>query len=310
MASTGAQISDQRDLRRRLANKAATVVPQVATVHENAHKTPVAYLTHYLYYLVLLAVFFVTSIYKNAQYVYRRVRLKVLNLTYHPSNSPHIIRDDVTKLEKLPRRLAAILDLRDDDDENGGVDGLVGDISQLAAWLVLAGIPHLTIYEHDGVVKLHVPQLLRYVARTLRLYFGTDTMPTFAVKVPHTNTTVYSQHASAAAPVDLTISVLSRVDGKPTILELTKTMSELAANKELLIKDISVELVDEELVELVGPEPDLLICFGPSLDLQNFPPWHIRLTEIYWEPGNTDVNYAVFVSALQQYAQCKMKVGK
>lgn len=309
MASTGASISDQRDLRRRLAKRASTVAPKVATSPSKQRQTLVGVFTYYFYYLVLLWVFFLTSIYKNIQYVYRRMRLKVLNLTYHPSRSPQIIRDDVTKLVKLPRRVAAILDLRDDDDENGGVDGLISDISELAAWLVLAGVPHLTIYEHDGVVKLHITALVRYVSKNLRLYFGTDSIPTFAVRVPHTNTTVYS-HPTLGTNVDLTISVLSRIDGKPTILELTKTMSELAANKELSIKDISVELVDEELVELVGPEPDLLICFGPSLDLQNFPPWHIRLTEIYWEPGNTDVNYAVYIAALQQYSRCEMKVGK
>lgn len=330
------QIPEQ-EVRRRLARRARAVVPKMTTSVSQQRHSPVGFVTHYVYYLVLLWLFFVISIYKNVQYVYRRMRLKVLNLTYHPSRSPQIIRDDVTRLAKLPRRVAAILDLRDDDDENGGVDGLISDISDIAAWLVLAGVPHLTIYERAGAAKLHVPELVRYVSKTLRGYFGSDSVPTFVVRVPHTNTVVVG-NGSARAPErtgslprggdaghrainnsgnaprqfvpDLTISLLSRVDGKPTIVELTKTMSELAANNELSIKDISVELVDEELVELVGPEPDLLICFGPSLDLQNFPPWHIRLTEIYWEPGNTDVNYAVFVAALRQYARCEIKVGK
>ena len=60
--------------------------------------------------------------------------------------------------------------------------------------------------------------------------------------------------------------MISRIDGKPTLVELTKTMSELAVNRELLIRDITIDLIDEELHELVGPEPDLLISFCPIIE--------------------------------------------
>ncbi|KAM9924612.1 hypothetical protein OXX80_011164, partial [Metschnikowia pulcherrima] len=80
--------------------------------------------------------------------------------------------------------------------------------------------------------------------------------------------------------------------------------------KELSLQDITVDLIDEELTELVGPEPDLVVCFGPVLDLQDYPPWHIRLSELYWEPDNTSVNYAVFIRALQKFAHSKVNLGK
>ncbi|OBA24252.1 Undecaprenyl diphosphate synthase [Metschnikowia bicuspidata var. bicuspidata NRRL YB-4993] len=257
-------------------------------------------------YAVLLAVFFVLSILRNVQFVYNKLRLRVFSMTYFPNNSPRVIRDDVNKLLKIPRRVSCIVNLRSDDDENGGVQGVIADISELAAWTLSLGIPSLTIYEYNGAVKSYLPELQRYISKNLLLYFG-NPAPSFTIRVPHSNITL--SHGDADAP-DLEISLLSRVDGKPTIVELTKTISELSANKELSVDDITVDLIDEELVELVGPEPDLLICFGPVLDLQDYPPWHIRLSEMYWEPDNNSVNYAVFIRALQKYAHAKVNLGK
>ena len=260
----------------------------------------------YLRYTVLLTVFFFMSILRNVQFVYNKIRLRVFSMTYFPNNSPRVIRDDVNKLAKIPQRLSCIVNLRSDDDENGGVNGVIADIAELAAWCLSLGIPSLTIYEYNGSVKEYLPELKRYVGKNLLTYFG-NPPPNFAIRIPHLNVAV--QHSEDAA-IDLEISLLSRVDGKPTIVELTKTISELSVNKELSLQDITVDLIDEELTELVGPEPDLVVCFGPVLDLQDYPPWHIRLSELYWEPDNTSVNYAVFIRALQKFAHSKVNLGK
>lgn len=273
-------------------------------------------LTFYSSHTVLLVIFFCISIYKNIEYIYRRIYLKFLTLAYYPNKTPQLIRDDVNKLTKLPKRVSCILDLKDDDDENGGVEGLINDISELTAWSILAGIPVLSIYEYTGIVQHHLPELCRYIVKNLSVYFGTESVPVFSIRIPHSNTVIYSNNLQQSptfevpASIDLEISLLSKIDGKPTIIELTKSMCELAVNKELSIKDITIDLIDEELIELVGVEPDLLICFGPSLDLQDYPPWHIRLSEIFWEIDNQDVNYSIFIRALQKYSNCKVNVGK
>lgn len=258
---------------------------------------------------ILLTIFFVLAIYKNFLYLYRRIFLRILTLAYYPSKTPQLIRNDVNKLGKMPKRLSCILDLKDDEDENGGIDGLINDISELAAWSISAGIMNLTIYEYNGVLIDYLPVLTRYIEKNLAVYFGTDSIPSFSIKVPHENSIIYSNNSHPNS-IDLSISLISRVDGKPTIVELTKTMSELALNLELSVKDITTELIDEELNTLVGLEPDLLLSFGPSLDLQDYPPWHIRLSEIYWEPDNMYVDYAVFLRALQKFSSCKVNLGK
>lgn len=268
--------------------------------------TLVALASFFLKHTILLAIFFLMSIVRNLQFVYHKSCLRFYSMAYYPNKTPQVIRDDVIKLSKMPKRVSCIVNLRADDDENGGVEGLIADIAELAAWCLLAGIPSLTIYEYNGAVKTCVPELQRYIARNLRAYFGVPA-PTCSLKVPHSNITVTVGDGSVP---DLEISLLSRVDGKPTLVELTKTMSELTANHELLVSDITVKLIDEEMCELVGLEPDLLICFGPVLDLQDYPPWHIRLLEMYWEPDNTSVNYAVFIRALTKFSHSKANLGK
>lgn len=288
----------------------------VMTSPDNKKSTsPIDELLYYVNRAILLTIFFFLAVYKNVQFIYRRVVLRMLTLAYYPSKTPQLIREDVSSLPKIPKRLSCILDLRDDEDENGGIDGLINDISELAAWSISAGIPQLSIYEYSGDIAHYLPTLRHYISKNLAVYFGTDTTPSFSIRVPHDNAILYSTNFSSQEiiepeRVDLHISLLSRADGKPTIVELTKTMSELALNMELSVDDITTELIEEELNTLVGYEPDLLLSFGPSLDLQDYPPWHIRLSEIYWEPDNMYVNYAVFLRSLQKYANCKVNVGK
>lgn len=269
---------------------------------------PNSFALYYVYHAILLVIFFVISIYKNCLYLYRRSTLRVLAVTYFPNSSPQVIREDVNKLSKIPKRLGTIINLQDDNEENGGVEGLMAQIADISSWCLCAGIPYLSIYESTGVLAgEYLPFLQKEMIRTLANYFGTDAIPNFVLKIAHTNERL-AYHEGAA--IDLEVNLLSRVDGKPTIVELTRTMYDLAKSKELKVSDITISLVDEELVELVGPEPDLLIQFGPNLDLQDYPPWQIRLSEIYWEPENIDVSYLVFIRALQKFSRCKMNVGK
>lgn len=266
-----------------------------------------ALVSFYMKHTILLAVFFLMSIIRNFQFVYNKACLRFYSMAYYPNKTPQVIRDDVLKLNKIPKHISCIINLRADEEENGGLEGLIADISELAAWCLSAGIPCLTIYEYNGALNSSPHELQWYITKNLRSYFGVP-VPSFCIKVPHSNITLTVGDDDATP--DLEISLLSRVDGKPTIVELTKTMSELTANKELSVNDITVKLIDEEICELVGPEPDLLICFGPVLDLQDYPPWHIRLTEMYWERDNNNVNYAVFIRALTKFSHSKSNLGK
>lgn len=269
----------------------------------------------YIYHFLLLTLYSVYSIYRSFQYLNHKIRIKFLNLAYNPSKTPQIIRDDVNKLNKLPKRLSSILNLKSESEEGGGYFGLLNDSAELTAWTLASGIQTLSIYEINGVLKQNVEDLRIAIYKKLTDYFGTNSIPNFVIKVPHDNGIYYGLNNDEDEeyknqPVEIEISLLSIEDGKPTIVELAKTMADLAKRKEISSKDVTIDLINKELTELIGVEPDLIILFTPSLDLQGYPPWHIRLSEFYWEPDNEDVTYAIFLRALQKYSTVKINVGK
>lgn len=84
----------------------------------------------------------------------------------------------------------------------------------------------------------------------------------------------------------------------------------MSQRKRLSPDDISVDLVDAEITESVMGEPDLLVLFGPNVELQGYPPWQVRLTEIFHVQDCTGVGYQVFLRALHSYAKAQMRFGR
>ena len=106
-----------------------------------------------------------------------------------------------------------------------------------------------------------------------------------------------SQDSLNGPPPSLTLLLLSESDGRDTLVDLTRTLTEMAQNGKISPKDISMELIDAEISETTRTpffspaegvefgastgEPDLLVIFGPYVHLDGYPPWQIRLTEIF-----------------------------
>jgi len=108
----------------------------------------------------------------------------------------------------------------------------------------------------------------------------------------------------------LSILLLSAEDGRSTLVDLTRTLTEMSQKQKLSPSDISLDLIDTELTESIMGEPDLLVLFGPHVELQGYPPWQIRLTEIFHVPDNSGVGYQTFLRALHSYAKAQMKFGR
>jgi len=136
-----------------------------------------------------------------------------------------------------------------------------------------------------GYLKSSLPQLHRKISSTLSSYFGADnpSKPTISLRAP--SMPAFSPPSSmpdlgSSARKHLSITLLSASDGRHTLVDLTKTLTEMSQKHKLAPEDISTELIDAEISESVMQEPDLLILFGDSVVLQGYPPWQIRLSEI------------------------------
>ena len=108
----------------------------------------------------------------------------------------------------------------------------------------------------------------------------------------------------------LSILLLSAEDGRDSLVDLTKTLTEMSQRSKISASDISIDLVDALISESVMGEPDLLVLFGPTVELSGYPPWQLRLTEIFHVQDNHGVGYQVFLRALYNYANAQMRFGR
>ncbi|KAE8377540.1 Decaprenyl diphosphate synthase-like protein [Aspergillus bertholletiae] len=273
---------------------------------------------------------------------YHAVVDRVFAIVYYHHRTPELIRKDVQNLDRLPEHLSVILSLRQEEDS---LTVLMDEVAELAAWSVSAGIPVLSVYEKSGALKSCIPALHRTITNKLSAYYGPPSQqPTLQLFAPHhpvfqpqdSNSTEKSNTDS------LTVLLLSTTDGRETFVDLTKTLAEMSQNGKLSPEDITMELVDAEISEIttqpsqtallasagdkpvstpdisVKPEPDLLLVFRPFLKLDGYPPWHIRLTEMYCTGDKSSsltgygeaVEYQGFLRGLWHYAGAQMRFGR
>lgn len=111
-------------------------------------------------------------------------------------------------------------------------------------------------------------------------------------------------------PAHLLVRLVSFEDGRDSLVDLTKTLAEMAQRNKVEPAHIEPSLIDVEMKESVMDESDLLIIFGPYIEFQGYPPWHLHLTEVYHVPDNESVGYQVFYSGLCRYARAQFRWGR
>ncbi|KAF4311135.1 Di-trans-poly-cis-decaprenylcistransferase-like protein [Botryosphaeria dothidea] len=280
------------------------------------------FLRQQLYLFTYLTIQALFSLYVRLRTAYHAVSDRIFGLLYYHHRSPELIQKDIKDLDRLPQHLSIILDFNDDEQRGAGLEGLVNDISEVAAWCASAGIPALSVYEKTGILKNYLPATHRKISQTLESYFGPTKKPTLSLRAP--NQPSFSPPATppelaAASPSDtnnraplshLTILLLSAEDGRSTLVDLTKTLAEMSQRNKITPSDISMELIDAEITESVMGEPDLLILFGPRVALKGYPPWQVRLTEIFHSPDTSGVGYQTFLRGLHKFAKAQMRFGR
>lgn len=84
----------------------------------------------------------------------------------------------------------------------------------------------------------------------------------------------------------------------------------MAQKGDIRTEQIDQGLVSAELSDYVSSEPDLLILFGGRVVLKGYPPWQLRLTEIFHLPDNRGVNYQVWLKGLKKFGGAEFRVGR
>jgi hypothetical protein len=258
-----------------------------------------------------IQVFF--GIYIRLRQLYHFVVDRIIALLYYHHRTPELIRRDVSKLDKLPEHISFVLSCDEFSGANG-LEKLIDEVSEITAWSAAAGLPRLSIYERNGVLKDHLPSVHRAVAARLVAYFG-ETRPALNLHAPHLppceeDVSPRPRASDSPGPKSISVLLLSYEDGRDSLVDLTKTLAEMTQRQKISSADITVDLVDAELSESIMEEPDLLVLFTPTVQLQGYPPWPLRLTEIFHVQDNRTVGYQVFLRALYSFAKAEMRFGR
>ncbi|KAJ5901372.1 hypothetical protein N7504_007366 [Penicillium tannophilum] len=315
-------------------SRASTANSSSHSRRQKARKTPIrTFLKSQIHHLTYALTHIIFGIIVRLLQAYHAVVDRVFAVVYHHHRTPELIRKDVRGLKRLPQHLSVILTLRTEDD---ALAVLMDEVAELTAWSACAGISHLSIYEKTGALKSCIPALHQIITTKLASYYGSPSQqPSLQLFAPHH--AVYGSTSDPKSEVPpLTLLLLSATDGRETMVDLTKTLAEMSQNGKLSPEDITPELVDAELSEItsqplqpegrsdrvpaniISPEPDLLLIFGPYLKLDGYPPWQIRLTEMYCTGDRSHgvggygeaVEYQGFMRGLWHYAGAQMRFGR
>lgn len=258
---------------------------------------------HVLIFAVMHGIF---SLYIRIRQMINIVSYQISSVLYYHHATPQYIQRDITKLNKRPKHLSAIL--RSENRKNtADVDRLIDETAELATWCACANIPMLSVYEKTGILKKHMPRVYEATIQKLAFYYGGE-HPTLSVTSPHRDG--YSSPDLSNKLGHLKLHLISSQDGRDSVVDLTRTLAEMSQKGKLSTTDISMDLIDAELSEGIMDEPDLLILFSPNVELSGYPPWQIRLTEIFCLKDNEAFGYQVFLKALRNYASAQMRRGK
>lgn len=251
------------------------------------------------YKLVLATLYLVYSVYLKLRWTYHTALNRGFSILYYHHRTPQLIQQDVMEVKangKLPKHLSVIVEY-----EKGGLDTLIDEVAEITCWCASAGIKHLSVYEQTGippplsaliispnkppppvtgVLKSYITTSHRSIAQRLHSYFG-KSRPTLRVHSPPSGSfNDMSDEEGSGAHVDIEVVFISEEDGRESLVDLTKTLCDMAQRGKIMSEDVSIELIDAEVKENVIPEPELLILFSPNITLKGYPPWQIRLTEI------------------------------
>lgn len=151
-------------------------------------------------------------------------------------------------------------------------------IARLLLWSKKLGVENITLYDKLGRLKDKQKELFKFIK--------------FIANSGNENYQVDQLDC---------INILSRSDGRSKFVEDIRELVKLPP------EEINLELVHRRVGWTIDPE--LLINFGSPLCLYGFPPWPLRLTEIFTIPTHRKIPRRVFIDCLKKFSRTSQREG-
>ncbi|XP_020088146.1 dehydrodolichyl diphosphate synthase complex subunit Nus1-like isoform X2 [Ananas comosus] len=174
-------------------------------------------------------------------------------------------------------------------------------IKQLLSWLSAIGVKHVALYDAEGVLKKSIDfGQTRLRDRSAGTCLDGDV----------------NCVTSLCNYEEMSIELLSFTDGKEGIAKAAsflcsdylKNDSDDCGRTETLFTEANMTKA-LKAVGYYGPEPDLLLVYGPARCHLGFPPWRLRYTEIMHMGPLKSMKYSAIVKALYDFSKKYQNYG-
>jgi len=115
---------------------------------------------YHIFVFAVIHIFF--SVYIRFRQAYHAVANRIYSVYHHHHRTPELIQRDLKGLRRLPKHLSVILTLEDQRRSGAGLEKLINEVTDVAAWCASAGIPQLSIYEPTGMFLCAPPPGRRF----------------------------------------------------------------------------------------------------------------------------------------------------
>ena len=233
--------------------------------------------------------------------------------------------EQVKNFSKIPKHIAFLV------LEN---DIVYDDLASLVVWSLLVGINVISLYDVHGKLKKNQGTLLGAINKEYRKYAG-QIEPFRLLWKPHEedyerdkNQTVLVNKNGLMYPdtngnglTDIvkgsgsqrtvSISLLSKEDGKEDLVGVARTLGREALNKTISTGSIDLDVVGSRLrTNQDIPDPCILVRLGPLASNLDFLPWQTRLTEMYSLRSLKNITPGGFNTIIRQFSRCQQRLGK
>jgi len=236
------------------------------------------------------------------------VRLPRLLENCVATSREHVDQSVIETLEKVPQHIAFLL-----------LEPKIScqDLAKLVFWSVSAKISTISFYDPRGKIKDLEIELLKEInernvklSQPLSIAWRTHGQGD-SVIVSKGGKFMYPDTNGNNCDAEVTVSLLSKEDGKKDIVKVAQELSRQVSEGELSVKEISEDTISKTLFTNRGlPDPCLLVRFGDVASNGDFPPWQLRLTELHGVASHRGLRVAELEDVLLKFGRCRQRFGK
>ncbi|XP_051164154.1 dehydrodolichyl diphosphate synthase complex subunit nus1 [Leptopilina boulardi] len=227
-----------------------------------------------------------------------RLQWKIfIELVFSDRNSSmenDVLSELIKDVTKLPEHLVVIL---------GHEEVSFHDLVRIVGWCVIAGIPCVSFYDHNGFLQRNDKVMRKKIAierpdLEQNIVWNSE-LSVKSIK----NGTNGIKHKTK-------IQLLSYDDGKGKIVSLVQELSKGVISGVLQSDEININLLAEKLKFEGIPNPDLAIVCGRTFSTYGLLPWHIKVTEFVQIQSHHRILVKDFAMLLRKYSKCEQRHGK